>query len=501
MSMNSNLAIDQYSDESGWGLYDLLPDAVFVFDESGCVLDGNTAAENLIGYRRDELLGVNIFELGLLSPDQLELAMSRFGQVEVGRPFGPFEYDLVHRDGHVTPIESLSHAIVVGGERRIIGIARDISERKQREAALQESEARIRVLTSQMPTMVWTTDRNLRVTYAAGTVLQRFRIRATDLIGVSIPERFGDLEIAESAIGTQRRALDGESGEYSFEFGSRWFDVHVEPLRNDAGDINGAIGAAFDATERRLAEARLADDNQRLERRVADRTDELERSVADLKAFNAALAHDLRSPLQSISGFSELLEDSSGTTLSEEGVHYLDSIRAAVRRMGKILEGLRSLSRIGLVTVHREPLELGVAAKKIFEGLKAHEPDRHVELTLGDDLTANCDPRLAQVILENLIGNAWKFTGRRERAHIEVGALPSGEDGPVFYVRDNGIGFDPSQADELFEPFAKAHVDHRFAGTGLGLATVQRAVTQQCGRVWGEGVTDGGATFYFTLGC
>jgi signal transduction histidine kinase len=225
--------------------------------------------------------------------------------------------------------------------------------------------------------------------------------------------------------------------------------------------------------------------------------EELERANRELDAFSYSVSHDLRAPLRAIEGFSRMLEQESGHGLSERGSQHLARIRSGARRMGELIEDLLGLARIGRTALARRRVDLGEIARRIASELTARLPSRVVEFRIEMGLTSHADPRLTTVLLENLIGNAWKFTSKQGQPRIEVGraASPSG----AFFVRDNGAGFDMAYAERLFRPFQRLHSQAEFEGTGIGLATAQRIVDRHGGRIWAEGEPGSGATFHFTL--
>jgi signal transduction histidine kinase len=218
----------------------------------------------------------------------------------------------------------------------------------------------------------------------------------------------------------------------------------------------------------------------------------------ELEAFNYSVSHDLRAPLRSIDGFSLALLEEYTDRLDAEGARYLRNVRSAAQQMGRLIEGLLNLSRVTKTELHREPVSLTELAHTVLGRLRGADPSRTVEYSVQADLAAQGDPRLLDVVLTNLLGNAWKFTGKRELARIEFGAI-EGSRPAVFFVRDNGAGFDAAYTAQLFGVFQRLHTTKEFEGTGIGLATVQRIVRRHGGRVWAEGYVDRGATFYFTL--
>ena len=248
---------------------------------------------------------------------------------------------------------------------------------------------------------------------------------------------------------------------------------------------------------------RRAEDDRRmkaeLERQVAERTTELNAANKELEAFSYSVSHDLRAPLRSIDGFSQaVLEDYAGR-LDDQGRDYLSRVRAATQHMGQLIDDLIKLARVARAEIKREAVDLSALAGEVLAELQKREPGRRVECHIEPGLAAEGDARLLRVVLDNLLGNAWKFTGRQPQPRIEFGATRGADGEPAFFVRDNGAGFDMTYAGKLFGAFQRLHTVHDFPGTGVGLATVQRIVHRHGGRVWAEGAVGKGATFYFTL--
>jgi signal transduction histidine kinase len=223
-----------------------------------------------------------------------------------------------------------------------------------------------------------------------------------------------------------------------------------------------------------------------------------EEANKELEAFSYSVAHDLRAPLRGIDGFSQALLEDYGDLIDAEGAKYLNHVRTAAQQMGQLIEGLLNLSRVTRAELHRERVDLSELARSVLERMQHAQPDREVELCIQPGLVAEADPRLMDIILSNLLGNAWKFTGKRAHARIEL-ASKDGTQPPVFFVRDNGAGFDTAHAGQLFGVFQRLHTTKEFEGTGIGLATVKRIIRRHGGQIWAEGRVDHGATFYFTL--
>lgn len=255
---------------------------------------------------------------------------------------------------------------------------------------------------------------------------------------------------------------------------------------------------ALQARRRAWAEAQLRRLNRELESRIAQRTAQLEVANKELEAFAYSVSHDLRAPLRGIDGFSQALMEDYGDQLDASGRHYLSRVRAGTQRMGLLIDDLLRLSRVSRAQMERTPIDLTAMARGVLEELRQQDPGRAVDIEVAEGLSATGDPQLIRVVMDNLLGNAWKYTGKRERARIQVGSC--GADGEVaFFVKDDGAGFDMAYAHKLFGVFQRLHGAEEFPGTGIGLATVSRIVHRHGGRIWAEGEPEKGATFYFTL--
>jgi len=229
-------------------------------------------------------------------------------------------------------------------------------------------------------------------------------------------------------------------------------------------------------------------------------SNQLELANKELEAFSYSVSHDLRAPLRSIDGFSQALLEDYADKVDAEGKDHLHRIRGAAQRMADLIEALLALSRVTRSEVHRAPLDLSALAGAIAAELQQREPGRQAEWVIQGGLATEGDARLLRAVLENLLGNAWKFTAARAPARIEFGVWAGSDGRPTYFVRDNGAGFDMAYEDKLFGAFQRLHTQAEYAGTGIGLATVQRIIHRHGGRVWAEGAPGKGATFYFTLG-
>lgn len=276
------------------------------------------------------------------------------------------------------------------------------------------------------------------------------------------------------------------------------FPVELSITLNAGGGLPVFTGFVRDITERKRAEEELNRLNEELEQRVAKRTVELEAANKELEAFSYSVSHDLRAPLRSIDGFSQALMEDYGDLLPHEGRDFLQRIRNASQRMAKLIDDLLNLARVTRAPMRSIPVDLSQLARGIAVEHQRSQPERRVNFKIARNLKARGDPNLLQDVLENLLDNAWKFTAKREHAEIEFGS--KSENGEIIYfIRDNGAGFDMAYVGKLFGAFQRLHDMAEYSGTGVGLATVQRIIGRHGGRIWAEGAVDQGATFYFTL--
>jgi light-regulated signal transduction histidine kinase (bacteriophytochrome) len=283
----------------------------------------------------------------------------------------------------------------------------------------------------------------------------------------------------------------------------QWQELEIEFVNQIANHLGAALQHAellaelrSEITERQQAEQRAQELNQGLRQAIL----ELKAVNKELEAFSYSVSHDLRAPLRSIDGFSQALLEDCDDQLDETAQDYLRRIRAATQRMGRLIDDLLTLARVTRTDINLEPIELSRFASRICNDLQQIQPDRLVEFVIQPGLVARGDGHLLQVVLNNLLNNAWKFTSKNPQAKIEFGAITPSTDHPTtYFVRDDGTGFDMAYVDKLFGPFQRLHGIHDFPGNGIGLATVQRIIHRHGGRVWAEGAIDQGATFYFTL--
>ena len=380
----------------------------------------------------------------------------------------------------------------------------EIEERRGVEQALLVSERRNRTLIAASTSIVWSADgkgnfSEDQPSWSAYTGQQRsdyqgsgwrtaFEAHDRNAIeiawahAVNAPEMF-DLEL---------RLWHGKSARH------RYVSVRAVPVMESSGIVSGWIGTVNDVDDQRRAEDELRQLNVELERRVTARTAELESANSELEAFSYSVSHDLRAPVRAVSGFSKLLWEDHADQLNDEARRKLGFIQSESRRMGVLIDDLLAFSRLGRQTIQRSDLDMRSLANSTFERLQVQHEGPKPEFRLGPLPRATGDRVLLEQVWVNLLSNALKFSAQREKPAIEVGAI-SDEKEHVYFVRDNGAGFDPRYQAKLFGVFQRLHDASEFAGTGVGLALVSRIVIRHGGRVWADGKPNEGATFYFTL--
>ena len=319
--------------------------------------------------------------------------------------------------------------------------------------------------------------------------------RAEEVVGQPMtilcpPDRAGEIQEILDKIAQGERVVHQETVRRRKDGSAVHVAVTVSPIRAEDGRLIGASSIARDITEQQ--QVRAAAELRR-------RADDLERANGTLETFTYSVAHDLRAPLRALAGFSAALIEDCGDDLGEAGRGYAGRIQAASQQMAILIDDLLQLSRVARAEMHLQEVDLGAEVARIAEDLQRDGPDRRVQFAIQRPVQVLADRSLIRTVLDNLIGNAWKFTSRRDDALIEFGTVPSGEAGVCCYVRDNGAGFDPAYAGKLFAPFERLHSTIEFPGTGVGLASVRQIVERHDGRVWAEGAVGSGATFYFTL--
>ena len=365
-------------------------------------------------------------------------------------------------------------------------LSNEIAERKSIESALRESETRYRAIVQDQTELICRFKPEGPVVFVNEACCRYIDRKPDEIVGESfwpfIPEEdHGLLRKAFSSLSPEKPVVTIEHRILAADGQFRWEQWTNRALFDEDGRIFEIQAVGRDITDRRQAEEALKAANKEIE------------------AFSYSVSHDLRAPLRRIEGFSKaLLEDCSGQ-LDETAKDYLNRVCAAAQKMDELINAMLSLSRLTRGELGLKRVNLTDMAKKIADELKKSEPERHVEFAIAEGLVAQGDSAMLQAVLDNLMRNAWKFTAKQPRAKIEVGRQSS-EGKNVYFVRDNGAGFDMTYAHKLFVAFQRLHRESDFPGIGIGLTTVQRIIHRHGGRIWAEGDLGRGATFYFTLG-
>jgi len=485
----------------------------------GCALDGtilswNAAAERMFGWPTSEAIGQPV---AIITPPQHHgLLQPLFEQAARGEPVGQIESCHLRRDG--TCLDTAGTLVAIrdaNGESVFSTLTLwDITQQKQLERAMQQKAALNELLTERLQRALdgsnlalFDVDLNTGEVYLSEAwaamlgeepkpiidtyenLITRVHPEETERVN----KQFYDaLKGRIPAYDVVHRVMS-RTGEW------KWIHSRAKVVeRDENGRALRLTGVNADITERVRSEQEIARLNQSLEQRVAERTRQLEATNKELEAFSYSVSHDLRAPLRGIDGFSQLLLQKYAGQLDATGSDYLQRIRRAGLRMAELIDDLLQLSRVSRSQIRTEPLDLSRLARSILATLREREPERRVVTDVQDGVELNADPHLLKIVLENLLGNAWKFTGKREEATIRVEARE--QDGEmVVFVKDNGAGFDIKYAHKLFGAFQRLHGAAEFEGTGIGLATVQRIINLHGGRIWADSTLGTGATFYFVI--
>ncbi len=466
--------------------------------DGSALLAVNQKLCEIFGYCEEEMLG---------NPATIRWAdpLARNRMVSDLRQFGllhDHSIDIVTKSGE---IRTCSVSIQLNADKAYIeGSVFDITERKQAEEALKISKERLLFATEGSNLGIW----NWNI--VTGELIWSDKCKA--LFGVPPDEimsyqRFSDALHPDDRERTDKAvndALDNHK-DYDIEYRSLWPDGSIHWLAaigrgyyDSTGKAMRLEGVVLDIAERKRAEEEIRKLNAELEDRVATRTSQLEASNKELEAFSYSVSHDLRAPLRHVSGYVELLNKHFHSELSGKGQHYVNSISDSVRLMGKLIDDLLRFSRTGRIEMVRAELDMNEILKEVKESICKENPERKIEWNIGKLPLINGDYAMLQLVWLNLLNNAVKFTGKKDNARIEIGVSEEKKEW-IFFVRDNGVGFDMQYAHKLFGVFQRLHTTEEYEGTGIGLANVRRIVFRHGGRTWAEAELDKGAIFNFSI--
>ena len=496
-------------------LVQVMREGLIVVDAERRVQTWNEAANRIFGVSWEAKRGqpMDIENTEVIGEDGKTLAKEDYPSnvtLRTGKPQTNTVFGLKRMDSRVTWLSSNTQPLHAANETLptsgVLITFNDITERKLAEQALQESEQRWQFALEGSCEGVWDWDIITNRVYSSK--------RLIEMVGYSEQDWTYTLDQWEAQIHPEdrervweatHRHLRGETDHYAVELRQRcrdgkyrWFlDRGMVIGRDEQGEPLRMIGTQSDITERKQAEAELQGYRNHLEEMVKQRTAELRDINEELEAFAYSISHDLRTPLRGIDGFSQALLEDYGDKLDDTGRAYLTRVRTATQWLGRLIDSMLQLSGVTRHTMRDTVVSLSAICDEVMGDIRRRDPGRDVAVTIAPDCVVQGDPQLLRVLIENLLGNAWKYTGKQQQAQIEFGRR---SDDGAFFVKDDGAGFDPAYAHKLFVPFQRLHDAHEFEGTGVGLASVQRIVRRHGGRIWAEAQPGLGATFFFTLG-
>lgn len=469
--------------------------------EDGTFVEVNDAFTSMTGFTREE--GIASSSIGLKmwvneEDRQRVVAALRAGQAVVGK-----EHLFRTKSGKVITGLFSAQVIHLSQGNCILSSINDITERRLAEDALRESEKEFRLLAESMPQIVW-------ITRPDGWNIY-FNQQWMDYTGLTLEESYGHGWNKPFHPDDQQRAWEAWQNAtkhgtvYSLDCRLRradgvytWWLIRGVPMKDAQGNILKWFGTCTDIDDIMRAEKEIKRLNAELEQRVRDRTALLEAANKELESFSYSVSHDLRAPLRHIDGYVDLLVSRCRDGLGDKGLHYVDTIADSARQMGVLIDNLLQFSRTGRVEMRREALEMNKPLQEALSLLNDSTQGRKIEWVIDELPSARGDYALLRQVWTNLLDNAVKYTRTKEIAKIEVGARKE-EEQTLFYIKDNGVGFDMRHAGKLFGVFQRLHSLEEFEGTGIGLANVKRIITRHGGQIWAEAALNQGATFYFTL--
>ena len=493
------------SEEKHRRLFETMAQGVVYHAADGKIISANPAAEKILGLTFEQMQGKTSMDprwqmikedgaavAGIDHPSMIAL--------RTGQTVGPVTRGVFHPDknSHIWLNITAIPLFQPGEEKpfQVYAAFTDITERKQAEEDLRKTQLTV----DKSPLSIFWITPEGKFIYVNETAANKLGYSPDELLSMYVwdvdpnypqdkREEQWNLHRIEKqrSVESEHRRRDGTT-----------FPVRINICHLAFEGQEMEVAEAEDITESKQAEDKIRTMNEKLEERVRERTSQLEASNRELDAFSYSVSHDLRGPLNRIEGFSQALLEDCAAQLDQQGHDYLRRISNSSRQMTELIDDLLKLSKVSQMKINHEPVEISALVNVCFKELRAREPQRNIEIVVTPGLIVEGDTALLRIVLENLIGNAWKFTRQAEKARIEFGKTET--DGQsIYYIRDNGAGFDMKHANKLFTAFQRLHSEQEFSGTGIGLNIVSRIINRHGGKVWAEGEPGKGACFYFTL--
>lgn len=511
-------------------------DAIFMADLNGNIIDTNLQACKSLGYSHDELLNLNITEVDVLFQDKEKLV----GVFKNMVPNEKYTFESVHRkkNGDTFPVEINNSLIYLEGNRRVIGFVRDISERKESEQKMIRMSKHYQALIEKAPDGIVLIDAGGNFKYISPAARKMFGYLPTDEI-TGHPAEFTHPEDLPGVLSLLQNLMENPAEvptlQYRFSDNNnqwKWVESTFSNLLTDPS-VEAIVINFRDITDRKMAEEEINKLNQELEQKIVERTNELEKrsrelidneaalinlvedlnlksdelqksknqlemANKELEAFSYSVSHDLRAPLRAISGFINILIEDYDKVLDAEGRRICNVIQSNATKMGQLIDDLLSFSRLVRSEIHYSNIDMEKLVNNVLVDFETLQDLSRKNIELKPLPPAYGDQNMLKQVWVNLIGNAIKYSSKNEQAHITIGSfVENGEN--VFFVKDNGVGFNMEYVHKLFGVFQRLHSTSEFEGTGVGLAIVQRIITRHGGRVWAESEVGQGAVFYFSL--
>ncbi len=463
----------------------------------------NKAFESITGRTEKDVLGKSLKIL--FPPDSREDSMEHIKETLTGERLEVVEINILHINGSVRTLQwNSANIISLDGKTVIATIAQghDITKRKQAEEALMESLSKFKTLVENIPQKVFVKDLNYKWIFVNKNFALDFHVPPLDIIGKFDSDLFTK-ELAEKYHTDDVRIFEtGQTEEveekYLQEGREVWVNTIKTPLKNDDGNVIGLLGIFWEITERKNAEAKIKQWNESLEQRVIERTEQLETANKELEAFSYSISHDLRAPLRHIGGFVDLLIKNNSAQLDETGLSYLNTISSSSYKLGNLIDALLTFSRLSRGEMKRIKISSKSLVTRVLKTFRDEMAGRNIEINMSELPDTIGDEDLINQVWVNLISNALKYSQKKEKAVIDIGSKVE-NDKTIFFIKDNGAGFDMKYASKLFGVFQRLHKARDFEGIGIGLANVNRIVLRHGGKCWAEGEEGKGAVFFFSL--